>query len=390
MKININKIEVKKLKYQDTLNNSNPSLLGLKQIFFKQFKEFLYFKNMLVSSLKINVDSNRLNTYFSLFFMKKKTLKLKKKVDRIKLLVSKYKKKFTTFQNDFLFINKKLKLSLFKRKKNKKKLIKNFFFGRLHLSLRNQKPLILKSLILKRLKFKYLYQYKKDLKLLFLKKSSRRQKRLKKQNKKFKQKSFIFKVFKEFRKKFQISFINFKLNILNKFISKLFFKRLKKKLRNFKNRLFNRRLNFFIDFIRLATLYKSSKINLNLFLNVLSDVFRRLTKKTHTNFLKFVKELFKQLILCSNKKATKKDLFYKINNFSTQVPVQLKSKPFNSIQGIKFLLNGKVKGKLRARSHTVLLGATPVSTINKTIEFSQTESYTVYGTFGLKLWVYRI
>lgn len=405
MKINSSHIQVKKLGGHDALNNFNPGGIGLKFNFLKQLKEFFYFKGLLISNFKININSNKLNSSFSLFFTKKKLLKLKKKIDRIKLLASTYKKKLKkkvriVLYRNFSISSKKLRVKIFKS--TRKKLVskkKNYLNGINKKLTKKIRVLKFKDLQRHKSHFKRFYfknstcnkVHKKLLKIFLKKKRFRRKKRFfNKLNKKFKTEKFLFKLFKEFRLKFRVNLISIKINVLNKFISKFFFRRLKKKIRYFKKNLFSRRFNFFIDFVRLTSLYKSSKINLDLFLNALSDIFRRLTKKIHSRFLKLIKELFKQLILSSNKETVKKDLFYRINNVSTQIPVRLTFKPFNSIQGIKFALSGKVKGKLRARTHTITIGPTPVSTLNKIIEFSQSESYTVYGVFGLKLWVYRL
>lgn len=414
----ISSSSIKTLSNPSVLNNSNPNAIGLKFIFLKHFKEFFYLKGVLISNSIVNINLDRLDVYLNLFFTKKKLLKLKKKVDRIKLLASTYKKKFKKnlkktprllFRRDFLKLNKRIRIKTLKGNlitsektffvRSNEKLVQVKTFDLKFLVLRkiktdNKKVLITKNFVLKQLYLTHPTRNKKFLSLLSksLKKKNlrRRKKFLKNPNKKFKKKIFLFKLLKEFRTKFKVNLINLKINTSNKFVSRKFFRLLKKKTKFFKTRLFTRRFNFYTDFIRLTALYKSSKISLHLFIRVLSDIFRRLTKRLHSKFISLIKELFKWIILCSNNKKTKKKLFYKINNSLTVVPMSLNLKPLNAIQGIKFILCGKIKGKLRARTNKVTIGPTPISTLNKNIEFSQTESYTVYGAFGLKLWVYRI
>jgi hypothetical protein len=57
------------------------------------------------------------------------------------------------------------------------------------------------------------------------------------------------------------------------------------------------------------------------------------------------------------------------------------------INGLKLIVNGKIKGKLRSSFSSVKSGSVPIQTINKNIDFAQIHVYTLYGAFGLKLWV---
>ena len=62
---------------------------------------------------------------------------------------------------------------------------------------------------------------------------------------------------------------------------------------------------------------------------------------------------------------------------------------YDKILGMKFIISGKIKGKLRARNTSIQIGLIPISTHNKNIEFSKTSVFTIYGTYGIKLWVYK-
>lgn len=61
----------------------------------------------------------------------------------------------------------------------------------------------------------------------------------------------------------------------------------------------------------------------------------------------------------------------------------------SSLSGIKFIIKGKLKGKRRKSNSIVTIGQMPIQSFYKQIEFSKVSAFTVYGTFGLKLWVYR-
>jgi ribosomal protein S3 len=60
-----------------------------------------------------------------------------------------------------------------------------------------------------------------------------------------------------------------------------------------------------------------------------------------------------------------------------------------SILGLKFVINGKLKGKPRSSVNFIKEGNLPLQTLNKNIDFSRIHSYTLMGVFGLKLWVLK-
>jgi hypothetical protein len=169
--------------------------------------------------------------------------------------------------------------------------------------------------------------------------------------------NFFFKQFKLLK----INSIFFTFNVLNLKIKKsivfFFFKKLKKS----GSLLFSRRFSFFLDFIKILSLFSTSQISAQIFLVFLQKIFKNLTKKTHNQFLSFLKTCFTLLIY------------------------GLKST--NSIKGIKLLINGKLKGKPRSDSTLILVGNVSNQTLDSKIDFSKIHVYTVYGVFGLKLWV---
>ena len=125
--------------------------------------------------------------------------------------------------------------------------------------------------------------------------------------------------------------------------------------------LFSRRFSFFLDFIKILSLFSNSQISAEVFLFFLQKIFKNLTKKNHNQFLSFLKTCFILLIVNSKRK--------------------------NSIKGLKLIINGKLKGKPRSSSTLLLVGNISSQTLDSKIDFSKTHVYTIYGVFGLKLWV---
>ena len=172
---------------------------------------------------------------------------------------------------------------------------------------------------------------------------------------------------KNIKEKFKINSINLNLIVLNKrIIFPFFFKILKKKIKFFKKSLFERRLNLYFDFLKLTVLYQTGQVSIDTFVLILGEIFQRLSKRKHGQFLKFIKIIFKNVFLR-----------YQNKRF------------FNNIKGAKFIISGKIKGKLRAKMTSIFFGSVPISTQSKHIQFSKTHVHTVYGSYGIKLWIYQ-
>ena len=137
--------------------------------------------------------------------------------------------------------------------------------------------------------------------------------------------------------------------------------------------LFPRRLNFFLDFLKLSTLLFRNKIKIAFFLRMLSETLSVLQKKRHTLYLQFIKFFF-LLLLKPEKKIVKLLSDVELNTL---------------IVGIKFNIAGKLKGKQRASSSCLILGNIPIQTLKSDIQFAKIDTFTVYGIFGLKLWINR-
>lgn len=131
------------------------------------------------------------------------------------------------------------------------------------------------------------------------------------------------------------------------------------KLKRFSTLLFARRLNLFIDFVKLSCLLDQNKINAKVFLFIIGQIFRTLSKSKHNIFLVFLKTVF-------------------------QIFVDKKN-----IAGIKLLISGRIKGKPRSNTTSIVVGSLPVQSLSKNIEYSKLHVYTLNGAFGFKFWVYR-
>ena len=150
--------------------------------------------------------------------------------------------------------------------------------------------------------------------------------------------------------------INFFLKKKNNLIIKIF-----KNFKKYVNALFPRRFRFFLDFVKLSLLFALGKINSNFYINILTEIFRILQKKRHAKFFQFIKKFFIFLI-------------------------QLEG---SNLRGFKFSISGNLKGKRRGSKKHITFGQFPLQSFNKNIEFAKSHAFTIYGVFGLKIWVYR-
>lgn len=154
------------------------------------------------------------------------------------------------------------------------------------------------------------------------------------------------------------------LKVLNTQVDKSLLKEFYLKTSRFVNVLFQRKFNLFIDFLKIAVLFSRKKIQAFVFLNILGKIFKVLPKRKHNRFLFFLKHVFEMLLSVS-----------KNDNPSVQ----------GRIEGIKFIVSGKLQGKTRGSSSCLQVGAVPIQSIEKNIEFSKLHVYTLYGVFGFKI-----
>ena len=90
-----------------------------------------------------------------------------------------------------------------------------------------------------------------------------------------------------------------------------------------------------------------------------SKIFSRLHKRKHSRFLIFIKTLFN---------------FYVSKNF---------------YKGFKLIINGKFGGKTMSSINSLMEGNISIQSLKKNIEYSKIHTYTPYGVYGIKLWVYN-
>ena len=167
----------------------------------------------------------------------------------------------------------------------------------------------------------------------------------------------------------QSNFVSFKIVVLNRKVDEMQVTFLTLKLGSFLNALFSRRSTLFLDFIRGTSLFIDGQLSTQSYLEFLGLIFKGLQKKSHSKFILFVKELFTLIILDSEFKSFDKSA---------------------KLKGVKFVLNGKLKGKPRASSLFVNIGSVPESTITKDVVYSKLSVHTLYGVYGLKMWAHRI
>jgi small subunit ribosomal protein S3 len=176
-----------------------------------------------------------------------------------------------------------------------------------------------------------------------------------------KRSSFLFKQY--------INFYGYNYYVLNIYKLNTVFKNnqglrlIYSKFKKFLGPLFTRRSSIFYDFIKTFFLLKQNLIPSMCFTQILGLIFKSLSKRQHTRYISFIRDMLKLLI-------------EKTPSFK------------NAVRGVKFLVSGRILGKQRSSSRLVLVGQLPLQSINKRIEVSSLHIYTLYGVFGIKTWVY--
>ena len=153
--------------------------------------------------------------------------------------------------------------------------------------------------------------------------------------------------------------INKELKQEEKKLKELYFK-----FNEYKNKLFSRRFNLFVDFIKLTCLIQKKKVTASTFLSTLGTIFKILPKRLHNSFFRFSKSLIQEVLL-----------------------EQKKEDKTTKIIGVKLLINGKLRGKLRSSSLTINQGRIGAQVLSNDMEFAKVHVNTMYGCFGFQLWV---
>ena len=126
----------------------------------------------------------------------------------------------------------------------------------------------------------------------------------------------------------------------------------------FRRLIFPRRYSFFIDFLKISLLFFNKKVDIHIYLYLISEVFKILQKRRHNQFLVFLQHLF--------------NFFFKKNKL---------------FKGVKLVLKGRLKGKTRSSKYILNLGSAPLQTISQNIHYSKIHIFTIYGVFGMKFWI---
>ena len=183
-------------------------------------------------------------------------------------------------------------------------------------------------------------------------------------------KTNLINLFTNLTLKFRLKYIYCNLNFVNKFLNNKILIIFIKKFSKFFNSLFKKKLNFFFDLIKITMLFILKKLNINNYLLTLIKIFQFIPKKKHNTFFNFLQLFFNDMVYNSNKIFS----YYKYTNFYT-------------IQGIKFQMYGKLKGKTRASKKSIRVGKISLQTLNKQIFFTQLPAFTNSGVFGFNLWI---
>jgi hypothetical protein len=164
-------------------------------------------------------------------------------------------------------------------------------------------------------------------------------------------------------KKIRVNNLFLKFKVVNNFIDKDFMLFIFASLKKYISLIFLRRFNLYIDLIKLTSLYLKKKVTVDIYLNLITVVFKNLGKRSHSSFFLFFKELFNILVF------SKKSL---------------------SLLGIKLVINGRLKGKPRSSTVFINAGCTPSQTLSANIDYAKAHTYTKkFGVLGFKLWINR-
>ena len=188
-------------------------------------------------------------------------------------------------------------------------------------------------------------------------------------NKYSKKRDYITKFFISELNLLRTNFVSLNLRIINKEVNENLADFFYDKTKRFIKTLFTRRFNLFADFIKSTSLFFETKISLQAYLSLLAQIFRVLRKKTHSRFLFFIRELL-CLLTIANKNIKKLSSVH-------------------NIKGIKFLINGKLRGKTRSSSSCIQVGSVPIQSLAKNLSFAKINIFTMYGVFGFRIWIHR-
>ena len=162
----------------------------------------------------------------------------------------------------------------------------------------------------------------------------------------------------------KLNYATFKFININTAINNSKTLTLYKSIKNSLLLLLKKKKYLLIDFIRITVLLTEAKISVKLFTIFIGQIFATLSKKSHNRFFLILKKLFK-IIISETKQGEP------------------------TIKGIKLKMGGRLRGKTRSDVRTLTVGTVPLQSSCKNIDYFKQHIFTIYGTFGLKIWVYR-
>jgi hypothetical protein len=226
-----------------------------------------------------------------------------------------------------------------------------------------------------------------------------------------------FKPKKFFNKKFNIENTYLKLYLYYKYLVKYSLKYSKIPIFNLSNhyRDFRKFQLFFIEPTLLPRSYflnlPQSISNSNQFFNV-NVITKNLNKSCFLS-----EEVFKKILIFPNdniwyyyfyimhktnpssllignfikkflgKKSLRKKQKFFLNSLRRFIISFKKKKLFEKIKGLKIQIKGKLNGKDRSLIYRIKLGSIPLSTISQKINYNLFPVNTLFGCFGVKIWI---
>lgn len=151
--------------------------------------------------------------------------------------------------------------------------------------------------------------------------------------------------------------VSLNLICLNRFVDRTAVKADYAFYKPYKNLLFLRSYNLWLDFIKVTNLVINQFLDAKSFLFLLSSLFKYLNKRKHSKFIFFVSNLFDFLI--------------------TTYP--------DKIKGLKLVITGRLLSKPRSSTVKIERGTLNLTSSDACVASNQMHVYTLYGAFGLKL-----
>ncbi|HND45620.1 MAG TPA: hypothetical protein PLC61_04400 [Chitinophagales bacterium] len=149
------------------------------------------------------------------------------------------------------------------------------------------------------------------------------------------------------------------LTCLNRLIDKTSVKNDYSFYKSYKNLLFVRNYNLWLDFVKTTNLVIRGVLDIKALLLLFGSLFKYLNKRKHNRFIFFVSNLFDYLV---------------------------KTYP-DRIKGIKLVISGRLLSKPRSSIAKIERGTLNLTSKNANIVSNQMHVYTLYGAFGLKLYI---